>query len=399
MICRLFTFKSISTNAPKKINKSITGRFVITSVFSLVVGLGFFSLVQAQTIPEDNLLPCDELEQKALEQVSPDEVKKITAYKPAEIKERKNPRYPESAIRGKREGWVKLSYVIDTQGNVQDPVVEDYAGDRSFKRAAMSAIKGWTFEPAIKNGEPTEQCHQEVIMSFALSGKGGASRRYAVKYREADEKLESGDVASADQLVQELAQGDYRNRYENVWTFSLDARVAKELGDEKRELASIRRLLSSSSFIGSKDAIFSPEYYAYMYQRMFSLELKQNLFAEAMQTVAEIRELENADAILAPLQPTIDEVQEFIASDENFFVVVDLDETGSYFHSLARNKFAFADIQGSLDTVEVRCDTHREKFTVAEEFVWDIPKSWGQCRVLVEGKQGTRFGLVEVNKV
>jgi hypothetical protein len=63
-----------------------------------------------------------------------------------------------------------------------------------------------------------------------------------------------------------------------------------------------------------------------------------------------------------------------------------------------RSKFAFGNIQGELDTVEVRCDTHREKFTVAEAHVWQIPNSWGQCQVMEERGRGERRYLIEVAK-
>ncbi len=74
-----------------------------------------------------------------------------------------------------------------------------------------------------------------------------------------------------------------------------------------------------------------------------------------------------------------------------------IEDSGQYFHKLARNKFAFANIQGQVDTVEVRCKTRREKFTVAEDFVWSIPQTWGECQVVVQGDTETKFDLVEVS--
>jgi TonB family protein len=353
----------------------------------------------SQEIPEQSLLPCDEAEQEALEQATDDQIKRINAYTPAEPLERKNPRYPVNAARDGKEGWVMMSYVVDAEGKVQDPVIEDFEGDKAFKRYALKAIKDWTYSPAMKNGKPTEQCHTAVRLDFYLSNTAGASRSFARKYKKARKMLDDGNFQGADELLNELKRSKSGNRYENAWMSNLDKNIAEELGDEIRELAAIKRTIFSAFVHEKEKKVFDEKYIAYLYQRMFVLETSLGYYADALSTAETIASLNNGEELIAPLQNTIYEVEALIASKEHLAIAVDLDESGNYFHTLARSNFAFADIQGELKTVEVRCDTHREKFTVAENYVWSIPSSWGNCRVMVTGEQGAKFALVEVSKI
>lgn len=374
----------------------------LTNTWPNLLALGTFAIAHsayAQQISEQSLLPCDEVEQAILEQVTPEEVKRLNAYQPAQVIERKDPTYPQSAARSGNEGWVMMSYVIDVDGNVQDPIVEDFEGDKNFKRSAVRALKNWKFAPAMKDGKPTEQCHSAVRFDFTMSDANGASRSFVRIYKKARDLLASGDISGAEAQLAELKGDNDFNRYENAWMSSLEANIAKELGDDERELKAIGRTISTSATHTSEKSTFNDEYLGYLYQRSFVLETQLGYFADALQTAEKIAQKDNGESLIQPLQNTIDDVIAMIASDEHLVTDVNLRDSGRYFHSLARNKFAFIDIVGNLSTVEVRCETHREKFTVAEQYVWSIPASWGQCRVIVEGQQGANFALVEINRV
>jgi len=371
------------------------------SLISCVLASFYFlsSASFAQQIPEDSMLPCDELEQEVLSQATPDEVKRITGYQEAKALERVNPTYPKTAAKNGSEGWVLMSYVVDVEGNVQDPVVEDFEGDKGFKRSALRAIQNWKFSPAMKDGEPTEQCHSAVRFDFTMAGVSGASRRFARSYKQAREKLAAGDIEGAEALLVELSEKRASNRYENAWMSSLDASIAQTQKDDVRELSAIRRTISNSKSHADGQGTFDDQFLGYLHQRMFILEATQGYLGLALETADEILQLADGESLMQPLQNTKKIIDDAIASEQQLIVDINIKERGNYFHTLTRKHFAFLDIEGTLETLEVRCDSHREKFTVAEEFVWSIPDSWGKCRVMVDGEQGTSFSLVEVNNI
>ena len=375
-------------------HENIVKRTQPSLVLAALLATGFTASAAAQELS----IPCDDLEEKALAESKADEVERISAFTPAKPLKRVDPKYPSQAIRKGREGWVRLSYVIDEEGRVKDPVVEDFFGSPSFKRSALSAVKKWQYNPAIKDGEPTQQCHQAVQMDFAISGKSGATRKFIKAYKDADERFNAGDVDAADEALKELLAWDTLNRYENTWLLNLESHIASKQGDVEREAQSLTRLLASNGSKRFNNMVFNEDYVAYALQRKIILDAQRGYYAEALKSYTTLQDMEAQETRIGEIAPLISQIEESIASEQNLTVPVTIGSDGNWFHTLVRSKFAFGNIQGELDTVEVRCDTHREKFTVAEAHVWQIPNSWGQCQVMVKGDSETKFDLIEVAK-
>ena len=155
-------------------------------------------------------------------------------------------------------------------------------------------------------------------------------------------------------------------------------------------------MLPSNKGDEKKYDVFGDDHIAFVHQRMVILASQFGLYADALSYYDRLNEMEGQQQRIDEIVPLVTKIRDHINSDDAIKVTVTIDKRGNWFHTLVRNQFAFDNIQGDLDTVEVRCDTHREKFTVAEDHVWKIPESWGQCRVLVEGDKSTAFNLIEV---
>ncbi len=356
------------------------------------------TLVCGAVLAQEREFPCDDVTEQAAVQIPQNEVESLAAFVPAKTLERVNPRYPEAAARNGQEGWVKMSYVIDENGNVQDPIIDDYAGHRAFKKQALRALKKWTFEPAMKNGKPTQQCHQAIQFDFTMSEGAvrGAKRSFVAKYRDIDALRKDGKIQEAEAKLNELHESNSLNRYENAWLWNMDAMLAEALGQPRRELQSLIRTLASAASHAGGDGTFDQGYLAYLLQKVFLLNARFGFYAEALESAELLANMEGQAERYESVKGSIDIINQHIASAENIFVPIELDERGTFFHTLVRNDFAFSEIKGDLKTVEVRCESHREVFTVAESHVWKIPQGWGQCRVLVQGDSGTAFNLVEV---
>lgn len=74
------------------------------------------------------------------------------------------PRYPTQARRANQEGWVVVSYNIDTEGNVGGVKVLDAQPRHLFDREAVDAVERWKFKPAMRNGVPVEASRQQRIV-------------------------------------------------------------------------------------------------------------------------------------------------------------------------------------------------------------------------------------------
>jgi TonB family protein len=75
------------------------------------------------------------------------------AIKPPKVKHTQSPDYPEIERKSGTEGQATLHVVVDDQGMVRLPTVDSSPGPE-FAKAAIEAVKTWTFEPAKLNGQP-----------------------------------------------------------------------------------------------------------------------------------------------------------------------------------------------------------------------------------------------------
>lgn len=80
------------------------------------------------------------------------------------------PRYPYRAERRGVEGWVKVSFLVTGQGDVQDAVVVDSEPGQIFDQAAIRAVLKWKFKPRIENGQPVA-VRVEQVVHFRLDGQ------------------------------------------------------------------------------------------------------------------------------------------------------------------------------------------------------------------------------------
>ncbi len=81
------------------------------------------------------------------------------------------PRYPYRAERRGVEGWVKVSFLVTEQGDVQDAVVVDSRPEQIFDQAAVRAVLKWKFKPRVQNGKPVA-VRVEQVVNFRLRGRG-----------------------------------------------------------------------------------------------------------------------------------------------------------------------------------------------------------------------------------
>ena len=84
---------------------------------------------------------------------------------------RTTPNYPQRALSRGLEGFVELSFTVNPQGYVEDPVVLCAEPEGIFERAALNSIRRWKYAPAVKNGEavPTHDVRQRIVFQLEAS--------------------------------------------------------------------------------------------------------------------------------------------------------------------------------------------------------------------------------------
>ena len=144
--------------------------------------------------------------------------------------DRKPAVYPRRAQQRGQEGWVDVSYVVQPDGTVTDPIVDDSSGIREFENAAIKAVKQWKFEPATVNGKPVEQCHTRTRLTFAFDDHQlVATRNFIRRLKRAQKQIEEGDLEAANSSIDETMERGEWTLYEYARLWFLKAQVAQGL--------------------------------------------------------------------------------------------------------------------------------------------------------------------------
>jgi TonB family protein len=86
---------------------------------------------------------------------------------PEMISGRRAPKYPESAREKGIEGTVSVEYTISTDGDVTGVSVSSSSGNSQLDDAAMDAVRGRRYHPAVQGGIPRNYRKRETF-HFAL---------------------------------------------------------------------------------------------------------------------------------------------------------------------------------------------------------------------------------------
>lgn len=302
------------------------------------------------------------------------------------------PKYPISAARNRQEGWAKISFVIDKEGKVIDPIVQDSSGLRSFEKEALRAISKWEYSPATQDGEPIEQCQMQVQMDFKMAEKVGVTRSFKKDYMFIVDAISQNNLSEAAALLEKLGEENMWNMTESAYFWTADALYAKEINDVQRELSSVNRALAIRS-----DNIQN-ETRIYLLERRFVLSLTQTAYFNALSSFAELQQLKDSDTTVEHLKPYAEKIERLVKGTDPLVMHATIASDKPFYHQLSRNSFSLMTNKGELDELQIRCANKRSRFTVAENSQWKIPKTWGQCTIFVTGSPNSLFDVVELGE-
>jgi protein TonB len=77
------------------------------------------------------------------------------------------PTYPPELRKAKIEGSVTLTFVLNEEGRVEEPRVEN-SSRPEFEKPALDAIRKWRFRPGMKDGKPVRS-YIRIPLKFRIS--------------------------------------------------------------------------------------------------------------------------------------------------------------------------------------------------------------------------------------
>ena len=318
-------------------------------------------------------------------------------YVPAKPVERAAPRYPRNALNSGREAWIYVGYCIDESGHPQNISVLDASGDARFERAAIETIKEWRFEPARVDGKPSWQSRNQQYITFAIEAEErGATRRFIAQYKKLHKLIEEDRLEEADKVFNGLLASDKLNLYElgRLW----EQRVRYELksGDLlKLDLALRRASASRGEWI-------EPETYQNLLAIRVKVQAQMGHYPASRSSFYELVESAGDDSpLVQDLVPLMERVAEAVDSGAPLEVHGEVRKKGgchgcddSYVFTPEHRTLAFRNIDGRLDSIEMRCDHRHFTSEISDLVEWNIPDDWGKCSIQIRGEPGTTFDVL-----
>lgn len=93
---------------------------------------------------------------------------RATGDRPLQLLSGAGPAYPEAAREQGIEGFVLVRYDISVDGRVVRAQVTESEPPGVFDAAALAAVRSWTFNPAVVDGEPQPESGRVSRVAFKL---------------------------------------------------------------------------------------------------------------------------------------------------------------------------------------------------------------------------------------
>lgn len=305
-------------------------------------------------------------------------------------KVRVDPKYPIGAARDRREGWAKLSFIIEKDGSVSNVITKEASGSKDFTLAAKKAVMQWQYQPAMENGEPIQQCVNNVFINFKMrkNGTAGVTKRFRRLYDKTKAALAEKDYTTVKTLLTEFEKIKYLHLSENNYLQLLSAQYASDIDDPALQLSHLSNIIFSSDTENNQQRLS-------ILKQKFILEIKLNQLKSAYSTFQYLKKIADDAPYLADYQVLIERIDKFISSDKQLVVNADIRSDDYWHYALVRNEFTLSNITGKLTKMDIRCANQRHVYSIENNNTWKIPDTWQQCHVFVFGENNVKFDLIE----
>lgn len=304
---------------------------------------------------------------------------------PAILIHKQAPMYPRKAYSEGKEGWVILSFVVDREGEVVDPIVVDSSGSRAFERPSLAAVKEWKYSPAVVDGELVEQCHTRMKMVFEHDREQrGVSNSFRKKLQRISSLISKGDLTKAKKALHFLSISS-RRIVEDAWFWFVSAEYYKATGNSEKLLESLNRAVAYD------DRYLPLPNFIHALKNMYLIEIKLGYYPEALRSASWATKYMDDFPSLKKMIDHSKQLEAQLSQTNEIPLNGIIGRHGNWAAELIRYEFSFDYFSDEVDKFELRCDLKRQSFDVKMNHVWSVPKSWGKCTIVVFGDVDADF--------
>ena len=313
--------------------------------------------------------------------------------------EEKPPAYPPDAKNRLVEGWVRLKYVVNSDGTTSEIEVLDSSVPELFDKSAIDAVSHFRYEPAVWNGFPaSDVILDKDIIFFFTQTQGEVSRDFYSRYRSASKAIEEGELEKAEQFIGKLEKRKKWQIAEICYLDLLKGDFWRANNDPEKSLRFYNRAL----VVAADHA--KPEIHESLLRRAFVLNAGSGKLAAALGNYHELTDLLGDMAPDDPAHNLARKIQNFVDGETPFTSHGKIQArcegctqlSSAWNQKLLRNRFTVENVQGEVSEIKITCGDAYISFVYEPDTAWDVSKHQTNCDVIVLGEEGTTFSLVEL---
>ena len=361
---------SILAISRRGVSRSIPLSGVLASV--VLLGSGYSALAEGGPTEDDSLT-----------------IETITMPK---VIKRGMPGYPRRLLSKGEEGWVFLSFFVDTDGNPYEIHVSDASGDRAFQTAAIQAVKKTRFEPATYNGKKIDHEYRRQF-TFEIVGKENLFRdSFKRRFYEVVEAISRKEKNKAESEL-EVLQGLRKTLHEDAMYWTAKYYFDQLWGTSSDQLVSVSRALGHDK---SRRYMDSKLHQQLLWAKL-NLQLQERKYVSALNTIDRFEDLDGVDEALRQQAAKYKRAIEALKSSAKIISVEGtIAQNNQWWQELIRNRFSVVDVEGNINEFDLICQRNRLRFKYEPELDYTFDGASGTCGVSVRGDPGTTFTLIQL---
>lgn len=334
--------------------------------------------------------PATATDSRPTESAADSDAVELEVYSRPRSASRATPSYPLTALRNNKEGWVRLDFMVDTDGQPYEIVVTESVGDEVFHDAAIRALEESRFEPARFEGKPLDAGHH-LYYHFEMDSPG--ARPWFVRiYRAVMKAIGNGDRKKADRLLEELDSSGPLNLYEDAFLHVAKSGYYTAWGNEQQQLKALDRAVGHHS----AEKRLSESLYTSLQRARFLLLVETQDFGRAMQTFETLTEYPLGEDVLKQLRVVVDELESLRLDDRGYSVPGDFTDRYIWSYQLFKDEFFLADVEGQIEEMKLRCARKYVFLRFDPDLQYKIEPEYLPCHLQLVGDPGTTFRLIQL---
>ena len=322
------------------------------------------------------------------------DIENIETFTDAKISQKVLPKYPYTQLNSGEEGWVVVNFMVDEDGNTFEPMVLDSMGTAGFEKQALRALKDTKFTPATLSGKPVTSSHMFRYSFMIENHPHAASQAFVHRYRLFISHLEKGNQEETAKFLSQLESWGAKSLYEEAFLNLAKFNYARRYDSPESQLKYLTRALyfddesTFETFLPKKSA-------RELWPLLFVLQVKNNRFAEALETFKVIQKIGNNKAVqkLASAKKQIESLQK---DNTRYKIAGKTDEYGYWSITLYKDEFYLDKVSSTINEIKLRCEKKFVFFKYTANMKYKVPDEYGECSMAVTGDANTTFELVQL---